>query len=344
MEKTNAMKKLLVLTTAVAASLSSLAQDIHFSQFYETSILRNPALTGIFSEDYKVTAVYRSQWNTIGKPFQTGAISAEMRNAVGHSGDFVSVGVFAYNDKAGSVGLKTSGFYPALNYNKALDDRHGSYLSVGFTAGYLQRNFDLSKATFNNQYLNGLVVPSLGPGEEIPEVKLNHWDLGMGTSFNSGIGEGDKVTYFVGLAAYHFTRPSRSFYKDRNANRLETRWSGNLGINFQIDDIWSIQVHGNYTQQGKYTEKVAGGFVRWSKLDNNNKENFSFNTGCFYRFGDAIVPTIRLDYKAQSFGISYDINTSQLKAATHMRGGLEITAFISGYKGGADYNRLCPRF
>jgi hypothetical protein len=35
--------------------------DIHFSQFYETSILRNPALTGVFPEDYRVGAYERSE-------------------------------------------------------------------------------------------------------------------------------------------------------------------------------------------------------------------------------------------------------------------------------------------
>ena len=31
------------------------AQDIHFSQFFETPLLRNPALAGIFSGDVRLT-------------------------------------------------------------------------------------------------------------------------------------------------------------------------------------------------------------------------------------------------------------------------------------------------
>ena len=37
------------MSVLLGAGLSSNAQDIHFSQFYENAILRNPALTGIFS-------------------------------------------------------------------------------------------------------------------------------------------------------------------------------------------------------------------------------------------------------------------------------------------------------
>ncbi len=64
--------------------------DIHFSQFYETSILRNPALTGVFADDYKFGAYYRNQWNTISNPFQTGLVSAETHAPVSHmNNDFL---------------------------------------------------------------------------------------------------------------------------------------------------------------------------------------------------------------------------------------------------------------
>ena len=47
------------LFVALCLCLSSrlMAQDIHLSQFYETPILRNPALIGLFNGDYRVQAV-----------------------------------------------------------------------------------------------------------------------------------------------------------------------------------------------------------------------------------------------------------------------------------------------
>ena len=41
------------------------AQDVHFSQFYETSVLRNPALIGIYNGDYRFGLMYRNQWSSI---------------------------------------------------------------------------------------------------------------------------------------------------------------------------------------------------------------------------------------------------------------------------------------
>src|ERR1700748_3535699 len=75
--------------------------DIHFSQFYETSILRNPALTGVFNDDYKLGVYYRNQWSSITNPYNTVLVSAESHVQVREtSEDFFSFGVLGYADKA----------------------------------------------------------------------------------------------------------------------------------------------------------------------------------------------------------------------------------------------------
>src|SRR3569832_1694038 len=121
----NILAGIIGMMSVAAASQRVAAQDIHFSQFYESAILRNPALTGIFTGEYKVTAIYRSQWSSVSKPFQTALISGETRIPVSEDiHDFVSIGLVAYYDKAGSIDLKTMAVYPAVNYNKSLEDDH----------------------------------------------------------------------------------------------------------------------------------------------------------------------------------------------------------------------------
>src|ERR1700722_6691147 len=84
-------------------SINGRGQDLHFSQFYENSILRNPGLTGIFSGDYKVGLDYRSQWSSIATPYNTVAVSAETRILVNREiGDYISFGLAATYDKAGT--------------------------------------------------------------------------------------------------------------------------------------------------------------------------------------------------------------------------------------------------
>lgn len=325
--------------------VSAKAQDIHFSQFYETNILRNPGLIGIFTDDYKVVGVYRNQWTSIGKPFTTGVISGEFRLPVGREAvNFISIGILGYNDKAGRAALKTTGIYPAVNYNQSLGDKHNSYLSVGFTGGYVTRSFDVSKLTFDNEYVNGVYLQNSGPGEPLPESNLQHWDVGAGISYNSGIGENNNFNYFLGIAGYHFTQPRRNFYSGVNINLL-MRWNMSVGLHATFNDTWSAELHGNYAVQGTYQEIVAGGTIRYAGTNDRNKQNLAISAGAFYRLNDAIIPTIKIDYKTQSFGLSYDINMSSLKAATNLKGGLEATVSFHGlFNGNYDDKHACPRF
>jgi type IX secretion system PorP/SprF family membrane protein len=341
------MRRLLHIILCLLPAGLCKAQDIHFSQYYETSVLRNPALTGIFNDDFKAGAVYRNQWNSLGNPFQTMAASAEMRFPINRDAtDYLTVSAMFFSDKAGRAALKTSGFYPSINYNKSLSDPHNSYLSVGFAAGYLQRSFDMSKLTFDHMYQGGTVVPAAGAGETLPIAKLQQWDLGAGASFNSGIGENNDVVYFIGLSAYHLTQPRATFAEEAGVLNLATRWNGSFGVHATLHDVWSTQVHANYAMQGQYRETMVGGLLRWARPDASNNRSFAISAGAFYRFADAIVPTLKLEHKRSSFGISYDVNISKLKAVTNMRGGLELTAFITGLFGRNNFDdkRACPRF
>lgn len=322
------------------------AQDIHFSQFYESAILRNPALTGIFSEDYKAGVQYRNQWSSIGKPFKTAQATGEFRLPVGREGnDYLTLGFLGYMDKAGQINFKTTAFYPSINYNKSLEGNHNSYLSVGFTGGFVQRSMDLSKMTFDNQYQNGTVVASAGAGENLPNPKLNHWDLGAGVSFNSSFGNDNKNSYYIGLSGYHFTQPKESFYDNGEAINLAARWGLNAGLNLTFDDAWSAQLHGNYMLQGAYQEIMVGGLIRWSKFNNENRRDFAFSPGLFYRVNDAVIPMVKVEYKGQIFAMSYDVNISTLQKVSNLRGGFELSFFTTGFFGsGYNDRHMCPRF
>jgi type IX secretion system PorP/SprF family membrane protein len=343
------MKKF--LTTSIAAlsvALSVKAQDIHFSQFYENAILRNPALTGIFSGDYKVGVNYRQQWSDISVPFQTGLISAETRIAVNKEvGDYVSIGVCGTYDHAGSIDFNSMMVYPAINYNKSLEDKHGSYLSVGFAGGYIQRAVDQSKMTFSSQYVNGY-NPANPTNENMTFKKIQNYDLSAGISLNSSAGQNNNVNYYIGVAAYHVTKPSQTFAGEDQFIRLNTKWEGNLGIKYNVDQAFAVTLHFNYSSQAPYTEYIGGGLVSWRNYTvTNPMERFTIYAGCFYRVNDALIPTIKVDYQMYSLTFSYDINNSTLKPASEGAGGYEISLYMRGNfkknKSATDATK-CPRF
>src|ERR1700760_2898501 len=86
--KTGKSILMLNLFVLLFSGLRSNAQDIHFSQFFETPLLRNPGLAGIFTGDYRVQGVYRDQWNSFTNAYRTGSFNAEYKLPVGRTDDY----------------------------------------------------------------------------------------------------------------------------------------------------------------------------------------------------------------------------------------------------------------
>jgi type IX secretion system PorP/SprF family membrane protein len=321
--------------------------DIHFSQFYETSILRNPALTGVFENDYKFGAYFRNQWSSISNPYQTALISAEYRTPVGsYSNDFISFGLLGYTDKAGSIDQRITGFYPAINYNKCINENSNTYLSAGFTAGYLQYSVDPNKATFNNQYQNNHFDPNNPTLEHFPNAKMSFWDVGGGLSFNTSKGEDHTVTYVFGVSGYHFSQPVFSYYQTPGITQ-NIRWNVNAAMSRYVSDAINVTFNSNFALQSTYHEIMIGGMVSWTEVQNQTVPMYTFSGGIYYRYNDAIIPVIKIKYKNTSFAFSYDVNISTLREASAMQGAYEFTLFLSGNTGdrsGIVKKTMCPRF
>ena len=50
----------------------------------------------------------------------------------------------------------------------------------------------------------------------------------------------------------------------------------------------------------------------------------SLAIGGYYRFRDAVIPSVLFQYNKYAIGVAYDINISALTPATNRRGGLEL--------------------
>jgi len=349
MKKMNMKKTLLAACTALAPLLASAQADIHFSQFYETSILRNPALTGIFTNDYKFGGYYRSQWSSISHPYVTGLGDAEMRFPVNKtSEDYLSLGLLGYADRAGSVDQSIVAFYPAINYSKSVNPERSSYFSMGITGGYVQYSFDPSKATFDNQFQFGAFDPNNPSMENITSNKMTMWDLGAGVNYNTTGGPNNNVTYIMGVSGYHFTQPRFSYNPSASQSVTENiRLNANGAIAFDINRNVTTQMQVNYAQQGTYTEIIGGALFTWQETTLTTNPLYSLTCGLLYRYQDAIIPVVKMKYKNSAIGVSYDVNVSTLKAASNLRGGAEVSIFIGGNfydKNGVLRKTVCPKF
>jgi type IX secretion system PorP/SprF family membrane protein len=321
----------------LAFGISLKAQDIHFSQFFESPLWRNPSLAGIYTGDIRVQAVYRDQWNSVTNAYKTGSLNAEIKMHIGKNNDFITTGLEVLYDKAGTIGWMTTNVLPVLNYHKSLSNDRNRFLSLGFMGGWVQRRFDPSKITTNSQYDNG------GLGENFSNTQYNYIDGSVGMSYNSTLGDNVNNNFFVGAAYHHFTRPKRSFY--RNAGiELNPKWVFSAGLKFGVTDFAYMTIQADQSLQGGFKETVGGAMYGIKIGDDADNPAYTIHAGAFLRWNDALIPVVKLDYNPFSVALSYDVNISKLKTSSYGRGGFEISVSYLGFRKKREDYLLCPRF
>ena len=318
----------------------SFAQDIHFSQFFETPLYRNPALAGLVNGDVRVQTVYRSQWNSVANAYKTTSVNAEYKLAVAGD-DYMTVGMQVLNDKAGTINLTTTQLLPAINYHKSLSEDRNIYLSLGFMGGYVQRSIDRSKMTTVSTY------EGIGDGEtSLLQPQYSYWDGSTGVSLSTQFGENPENNLVMGVAYHHFTSPKTSFYNDQKVV-VQPKMVVSTDAKLALDEQFSATFYNDYVTQGSYREIISGGLLGYKVGAYSDDPDVVIRGGAFYRWNDAFVPVLQLDYRAVSLSMSYDVNVSKLSKSSYGRGGYEMSLtyanFLNRENSSANAVR-CPKF
>jgi type IX secretion system PorP/SprF family membrane protein len=340
------MKKLYFSALLLCLLAGVKAQDIHFSQFFEAPLLRNPSLAGIFTGDIRVQAVYRDQWNSFTNAYRTGSLNAEYKMSVGGGGDFLTTGIQVLYDKAGSAGLTSTHAMPALNYHKSLSSDKVSYLSLGFMGGMIRKSIDLSKISTNSQYGGGGYDPTAPTGEQLSVPSFTSWDASVGMSFNTSFGVDQLNSMFIGAAYHHLNRPKNSFYRNPEIE-LSPKFVFSSGVKFIVDDWTYVTLHADHSMQGTFKETIGGAMYSYKLGGLVDEPLYTLHAGAFLRWKDAFVPVVKMDMQGLSVAVSYDVNVSPLKTASMGRGGFELSLTWTGFVNRDNdntYGTLCPRF
>ncbi len=326
------------------SSFRSFSQDIHFSQFFEAPLLRNPSLAGIYKGDIRVQAVYRDQWNSVTNAYKTGSLNGEYKMPIGKADDFFTLGLQLLYDRAGTIGWTSVHVLPAINYHKSLSADRNRYLSLGFMGGLVQRSFDRSKMTTDTQYPTGGTGPD---GENnLASAKYSYLDGSVGMSYNSSINDNPDNNYFVGVAYHHFNRPNYSFYRDP-AIELHPKWVFSGGVRFVVGDYAYMTIQADHSRQGGFNETIGGAMYGLKIGGDPEHPAYTLHAGTYLRWNDALIPVIKLDYVPFSFALSYDVNISKLKPSSYGRGGFELSLSYIGFldRNNSSVNAVrCPRF
>lgn len=322
------------------------AQDIHFSQFFEAPLLRNPALAGLFAGDLRLQSVYRTQWQSITVPYQTVSLNGEYKLPIGKSEDFITLGGQILYDKAGTIALTATHILPAINYHKSLSQVRSMYLSLGFMGGLVQRRLDRSKITTNSQFDGSSYNSSLGDGETFNKSSYSYFDGTAGISFNTQLGSNLDNNMYAGVSYQHFNKASKISFYSLNNLEMTPKWVFSGGARMSTTENSYITIEGDYSKQGPYKE-IIGSMIYTYKLDDDDAPRYLLHGGAVIRWKDAFIPVAKLEMKPLAISVSYDANISNLAVATSGRGGFELGITYQKYINRDNSSReavRCPRF
>ena len=337
------MKKiLLTLIVCMALVAESTAQDPNFSQFFASPLTLNPALTGKFDGVYRVAGNFRNQWPTINNAFVTKTASIDfgiLKSRIPEIDQF-GVGIMGFTDRAGD-GVLTNNFVGlSVAYHKGLDENGYHQIGAGFQGTFVSKRLDITKVVFEDQLTP---LGFTGVTSEIfsnNQVSVKYFDMNAGIFYN-GSTNGYNNFYF-GASMYHINRPKESFQGGEFL--LSARTTLQAGGKIPVGTYNAVHFAANHSMQAKAHNTMVGG--AFSLNVNNNEENpTNVYFGSWYRFGDALIPYLGLEYGGFQIGASYDVNTSSLKPASNTRGGMEVSMIFIKKPVDPNAKKLnCPKF
>jgi type IX secretion system PorP/SprF family membrane protein len=337
------IKKILIPFFFVSFCATSYAQDLHFSQFFNSPLSTNPANTGFIPDaDFRVGVNYRNQWSSIlTSPYKTMSAwgDAQLFRDKLENG-WLGIGGLLLSDKAGTGGLRSDKFYGSLAYHQMLG--LSSLLSAGFNLGYVSKRIDPTVLKFPDQFNGKFFDATISPGVQFTNLKIDYFDLQVG--MNYAYFPKEEVYINAGYSVHHVNKPTETFFADNtDAGKISVRHIGFVNALLKVNPRVIINPNVYFTTQANAIELVAGMNANYNLDEFDNDKQLKF--GFYYRYKDAIIPVIGFETKNLAFTFSYDGTVSNLSKFNNFRGGTEISIIKKGfYPGGGDRQSLCPKF
>ena len=331
---------LLVFSLQFAAMLN--AQDLHFSQFFNSPLTTNPANTGFIPDaDYRVGAHFRNQWSSIlAAPYKTVSVFADAQLFRDRfENGWLGLGAVLLNDEAGSGGLRSTKIYGSIAYHQMLGN--SSLLTAGFNLGWANKRIDQTKLTFPSQFNGQFFDNNIASGVTFVNSSVSYFDLQVG--LNYAYFPTDNIYLNAGYSIQHVNRPQETFFTESaDSSRIAMRHIGFINALLKVNDRWIINPNAYYSIQAKATNFMFGLNANYNLSGAGEKQLLA---GVYYRSGDAVIPMVGFEINNIRFTFSYDATTSALKNFNNMQGAQEFNLIKKGFYGDPGSRQvLCPKF
>ncbi len=324
------MEKKLIYSIAfimIICCKTALAQDLHFSQYFNSPLLINPANTGFIPDgDYRLGINYRNQWASVtNNPYKTMSAFGDLQLFGDRfENGWVGVGGALLRDVAGSGNLTSTRAFGSIAYHQALG--LGSLLSAGFNVGWVNKRVDFTRLTFDNQWNGKFFDLSAPSGEAFSVNQINYFSLQAGLNYAYYPNENTYLN--AGVSVSNINRPRESFFTtDAMDTRIARRYTMFVNGSFRASDAWIVNPNVYVSRMSTAMEYVAG--VN-AQRDLSGDGNTQLIVGAYYRVSDAVIPMVGFQQNGYRLTFSYDATTSSLSKYNATRGAYEVSIIKQG--------------
>jgi len=304
----------------VLVCIKAQSQSIIFSQFGNTHLLNNPALTGNFSEKWSLIHVFRNQGSAFAKPYSSGYSAFENNSKIFKQN--IAFGLFFCNDFTAGTTLNTNALYVSMAIPVKI--MPNIVLRYGILAGLVYKNTNLNKQTLPNQFdiSVGYFNPSLPANEYFIDEFAIYPDIAtglVGTYHKSGL------SIELGGAIYQINKPVESFQSIQN--KLEFKYNSHLKIEKNILSVYFIKSDIFSTITNNVSQLLYG--LTFGVKNNSITNPNSYFAAIHVRDGwlqniDACIVSVGFEINFWKFTFSNDLDISGLRISDSKKYAVEL--------------------
>lgn len=322
------------------------AQDLRFSQWFNSPLTTNPANTGFIPDaDFRIGANYRSQWiSVMDVPYKTISVFGDaqlFRDRI-ESG-WLGLGGVILRDVAGSGNLTSTKVYGSVAYHQMLG--FSSLLSAGFNIGWANKRIDPTRLKFPDQFnqSTGFFDAGVPTSVVFNSTSTSYADVQVG--MNYAFFPTEDMYINAGFSAHHINRPKETFFTESGFdNRLSPRYIGFINASMKLNQQVIINPMAYYTSQATASELVGGLSANYNLSGDGEVQVIG---GMYYRVGESLIPLVGFQWKNFRMSFTYDVTTSQMAQYNNARGAIEFSLLKHGFYSEGTGNirqSLCPTF
>jgi len=333
---------LVLITLCTLAFFEAKTQDFHYSQFYNAPMSVNPALTGIFNGDERISGSLRDQWRSVPVPWFNFSLGYDRKFYPKKAQNgFFGGGLYFNYDTQGDSNLKLANLNLSGSYTRILNKTN--LITVGALVGFSSRAVDATELTWDRFWdpARNSVDPGRGSGETSEFERFSFIETALGLNYRWQKTSRTKLD--LGVGAFHLTKPQSKFIASTVNQDLPIRLSLYGIFSQELSDKLDLQLDALYQKQNSYDELLFGTYLNFYLNQQRGKE-FQFRAGLGYRTRKAIFPKVGIEFNNFFIAASYDIYLDQFSKDHSGRGPeLHVRYIIKHVKPLGKF-KVCPIF